>query len=247
MKIKVINPNTTVSMTEKIGAIARSVANPGTEIIACNPDMGPVSIEGHYDEALSVVGILDEIRKGEAEDIDGYIIACFGDPGLLAARELATAPVIGIAEAAMHAASFIATGFSIVTTLSRTKIIARHLVHNYGMTHLCRRIRAIDLPVLDLETDSEIQTLILEECRRALAEDECGAIILGCGGMADLATLISDKLGIPVIDGVSAAVKFIEALVGLQLSTSKTGDLAYPIAKPHLGILSTFTPGRSRK
>lgn len=130
MKIKVINPNTTTSMTEKIGAIASAVANSGTEIIACNPDMGTVSIEGHYDEALSVVGILDEIRKGETEGIDGYIIACFGDPGLLAARELATAPVIGIAEAAMHAASFIATSFSIVTTLSRTKIIARHLVHN---------------------------------------------------------------------------------------------------------------------
>jgi allantoin racemase len=247
MKIKVINPNTTVSMTEKIGAIARSVANPGTEIIACNPDMGTVSIEGHYDEALSVVGILDEIRKGEAEGIDGYIIACFGDPGLLAARELATAPVIGIAEAAMHAASFIATGFSIVTTLSRTKIIARHLVHNYGMTHLCRQIRALDLPVLSLEADLEIKSIILEECRRALAEDDCGAIILGCGGMADLATQISDKLGIPVIDGVSAAVKFIEALAGLQLSTSKTGDLAYPIAKPYTGILSDFTPGRSIK
>jgi allantoin racemase len=62
-----------------------------------------------------------------------------------------------------------------------------------------------------------------------------------------LATLISDKLGIPVIDGVSTAVKFIEALVGLRLSTSKTGDLAYPIAKTHWGILSTFTPARSSK
>ena len=239
MKIKVINPNTTSSMTEKIGAIARTVANPDTEIIACNPNMGAVSIEGHYDEALSVVGILDEIRQGEAEGMDGYIIACFGDPGLLAARELATAPVIGIAEAAMHAASFIATGFSIITTLGRTKIIARHLVHNYGMSHLCRQIRAIDLPVLSLE-DTEVRNLILEECSRALAEDECGAIVLGCSGMADLATLISDRLSIPVIDGVSAAVKFIEALVGLQLSTSKKGDLAYPIAKPYLGMLSSF-------
>ena len=243
MKIKVINPNTTASMTEKIGAIARSVASSGTEIIACNPDLGPVSIEGHYDEALSVVGILDEIRRGEAAGIDGYVIACFGDPGLLAARELATAPVIGIAEAAMHAASFIATGFSIVTTLGRTKIIARHLVNNYGMSHLCRQIRAIDLPVLSLE-DTEIKNLILEECSRAIAEDECGAIILGCGGMADLATSISHELGIPVIDGVSAAVKFIEALVGLQLSTSKTGDLAYPIAKPYTGILFSFKSDR---
>jgi allantoin racemase len=247
MKIKVINPNTTASMTEKIGAIARFFANSGTEIIACNPDMGPVSIEGHYDEALSVVGILDEIRKGEIEEIDGYIIACFGDPGLLAARELTKAPVIGIAEAAMHAASFIATSFSIVTTLSRTKIIARHLVHNYGMTHLCRRIRAIDLPVLSLETNSEIKAVILEECRQAIAEDDCGAIILGCGGMADLATEISAQLGIPVIDGVSAAVKFIEALVGLKISTSKKGDLAYPLTKPYLGILSSFERDRSKK
>ena len=116
----------------------------------------------------------------------------------------------------------------------------RMSLHNYGMSHLCRRIRAIELPVLSLE-DTEVRDLILEECRRALVEDECGAIVLGCGGMADLATLISDKLGIPVIDGVSAAVKFIEALVGLQLSTSKTGDLAYPIAKPYTGILSSMT------
>ncbi len=244
MKIKVINPNTTISMTEKIGAIARSVANFETEIIACSPEMGPVSIEGHYDEAFSVVGIIDEIRKGEAEGIDGYIIACFGDPGLLAARELTRVPVIGIAEAAMHAASFIATSFSIVTTLNRTKIIARHLVNNYGMSHLCRQIRAIDLPVLSLETDLEIKNILLEECHQALVEDECGAIILGCGGMADLATQISDQLEIPVIDGVSAAVKFIEALVGLKLFTSKKGDLAYPLAKPYWGILSSF--GRDR-
>ncbi len=124
MKIKVINPNTTASMTQKIAKAAIAVASPRTEIIACNPEMGPVSIEGHYEEALSVVGILEEIKKGEAAGVDGYVIACFGDPGLLAARELAKGPVLGIAEAAMHAASLIATGFSIVTTLSRTRIIA---------------------------------------------------------------------------------------------------------------------------
>lgn len=241
MKIKVINPNTTASMTQKIGAVARSVANPGTEIIASNPEMGPVSIEGHYDEALSVVGILDEIRKGEAEGVDGYVIACFGDPGLLAARELAKSPVIGIAEASMHAASFISTGFSIVTTLSRTRIIAQHLVENYGMTRFCRKIRAIDLPVLSLEEDEKAKHLILEECRNALIEDRCGAIVLGCGGMADLPAQLSHQLGIPVIDGVSAAVKFVEALVSLELNTSKIGDLAYPIAKPYQGMLTSFS------
>ena len=241
MKIKVINPNTSVSMTQKIGLAAQMVASPGTEIIACNPEMGPISIEGHYDEALSVVGVLDEIRKGEAEGVDGYVIACFGDPGLLAARELAKGPVVGIAEAAMHTASFISTGFSIVTTLSRTKLIAQHLVNNYGMSRLCRNIRAINLPVLSLEANGQAKNLILQECKNAMAEDECGAIVLGCGGMADLAIQLRQQLGIPVIDGVSAAVKIVEVLIGLELGTSKVGDLAYPISKPVVGTLSPFT------
>ncbi|MEM9538260.1 MAG: aspartate/glutamate racemase family protein [Cyanobacteria bacterium P01_E01_bin.42] len=232
MKIKVINPNTTASMTEKIGIAARSVAAPGTEIIACNPQHGPVSIEGHYDEAMSIPGILEEVRSGELEGVDGYVIACFGDPGLFASRELATAPAIGIAEAAMHAASMISTRFSIVTTLSRTKIIAAHLLENYGMTKFCSRIRATDLAVLDLEGDERAKDIILAECRLALTEDECGAIVLGCAGMADLADSISEELGIPVIDGVGVAVKFVEALAGVGLKTSKVGDLAFPLAKP---------------
>ncbi|MEG4441778.1 MULTISPECIES: aspartate/glutamate racemase family protein [unclassified Microcoleus] len=230
MRIKVINPNTNVSMTQKIGAAAVAVASPGTEIVACNPVSGPTAIEGHYDEAMSVVGVLEEISKGEAAGIDGYVIACFGDPGLLAARELAKGPVLGIAEAAMHAASFISTGFSIVTTLERTRVIAQHLVDNYGMTRFCHKVRAIDLPVLSLETP-HAKTAILQECRLALEEDHCGAIVLGCGGMADLPTQLSQELGIPVIDGVSAAVKLVEALVGLGLGTSKVGDLAYPNSK----------------
>ena len=151
MRIKVINPNTTAGMTAKIGEAARAIAAPGTEIVAVNPAFGPVSIESHYDEAVSVLGVLEEVRKGEEEGCDGYIIACFGDPGLLAAREIATGPVVGIAEAAMHAASFISTGFSVVTTLTRTCIIAEHLVERYGMHHACRKVRGTDIPVLDLE------------------------------------------------------------------------------------------------
>ncbi len=244
MRIKLINPNTTASMTQKIETVAKKVAYRDTEIIACHPAMGPVSIEGHYDEALSVIGILEEIHKGEKEGIDGYIIACFGDPGLLASREATAQPVMGIAEAAMHTASLLATGFSIVTTLSRTRIIAEHLVKNYGMTPFCRKIRAIDLPVLDLENavSSLAKEQLMAECRRALAEDGSGAIVLGCSGMADLATEISQNLDVPVIGGVSVAVKWMEGLISLGLKTSKVGDLAFPIAKPYQGILQSFSP-----
>jgi allantoin racemase len=245
MRIKVINPNTTTAMTAKIGAAARRVAAPGTEIIAVNPAAGPVSIESHYDEAVSVLGVLEEVRKGEDEHCDGYVIACFGDPGLLAAREITQAPVLGIAEAAMHVASFIATGFSVVTTLKRTCIIAEHLVERYGLTPFCRRVRGTDVPVLDLEeTGAAAFATIAEECRRAVAEDRCGAIVLGCAGMADLVAAVQREIGVPVIDGVAAAVKLVEAVIGLGLGTSKHGDLAWPISKPYAGNLSHFAPAK---
>jgi allantoin racemase len=241
MRIKIINPNTTESMTHTIAAAARAIAAPGTEISEATSRSGAVSIEGHYDEAMSIVGLVDAIN--EDPDADAYVIACFGDPGLLAAREIATGPVLGIAEAAMHAASFVSTGFSVVTTLERTRVIAEHLVRNYGMEHHCKRVRATDIPVLELENPrSNSRQLILAECERAIVEDKSGAIVLGCAGMADLNSFLEDKLQVPVIDGVAAAVKFAEALVGLGLKTSKRGDLAYPLFKPYVGSLSAYAP-----
>ncbi len=239
MRIKVINPNTTASMTAVIEAAARASASPGTEIRAVSSPSGPVSIEGHYDEAVSVIGLLEEVRAGEREGCDGYVIACFGDPGLLAAREVARGPVLGIAEAAMHAASFVATGFSVVTTLGRTRVIAEHLLRNYGMEHHCRRVRSTELAVLELEDPaSDARRKIVDECRRALDEDGSGAIVLGCAGMADLASDLTRELGVPVIDGVGVAVRFVEALCAIGIGTSKRGDLAFPIAKPFTGSLS---------
>lgn len=242
MRIRVVNPNTTQSMTSTIVAAAKAAAAPGTEIVGATATTGPVSIEGHYDEAVAAVGLLQDLRTADAEGCDGFVIACFGDPGLLAAREVARGPVLGIAEAAMHAASFVATGFSVVTTLGRTRIIAEHLVRSYGMEHHCRGVRATELAVLDLEDPaSDARRVILDECRRALAEDGSGAIVLGCAGMADLARDLTEALGVPVIDGVGVAVKFVEALVSLGISTSKRGDLATPIAKPFLGPLAAMT------
>src|ERR1700709_66568 len=103
MRLLVVNPNTTASMTEKIGAAARAVAAPGTEIDAGNPVSGPPSIEGYYDEAFAVPGLIAEMAK--AGDVDATIIACFDDTGLDAARSFSPTPVIGIGEAAFHLAS----------------------------------------------------------------------------------------------------------------------------------------------
>lgn len=236
MHIRVINPNTTAEMTATIDQAARDLASPGTRITAVNPAHGPVSIESHFDEAISAVGVLEEVLAGEREDTDAYVIACFGDPGLMAARELTRAPVIGIAEAAFHMASLISTRFSVVTTLGRTAIIAEHLLNQYGFRHHCRRVRAAEIPVLELEENADIAVeRVIAECQRAKAEDNIGAIVLGCGGMARLTQRISDEVGLPVVEGVTAAVKLAEALAGLGLGTSKHGDLAFPRPKPFTG------------
>jgi allantoin racemase len=232
MQIRVINPNTTRGMTDTIGSAAQGIAAPGTVITSTQPAHGPVSIESHFDEAIS------------ADGVDAYIIACFGDPGLLAARELTRAPVIGIAEAAFHMATLISTRFSVVTTLGRTGIIAEHLLEQYGFSHHCRRVRAAEIPVLDLEDDGDAAlTRIIEEGRRARDEDGIGAIVLGCGGMADLTDEISKAVGLPVVEGVTAAVKLSEALVGLGLGTSKVGDLAFPRAKAFTGRFEHLSHG----
>ena len=231
VRIQVINPNTSLAMTETIGAAARAVAAPGTEILAVCPSAGVPSIEGHFDEAIAAVGVLEQVKLGREQGVDGHVIACFGDPGLLAARELAQGPVVGIAEAAMHMATLVATRFSVVTTLPRTLIIARHLLHQYGFHDRCAALHAIDLPVK-----------VRARCIQALKEDGCGAIVLGCGGMATLAQELTRELRVPVIDGVSAAVKMVESLVALGLSTSKHGDLAFPEKKALSGQFQALNP-----
>jgi allantoin racemase len=187
-------------------------------------------------------GLLMEVEHGEREGVDAYVIACFGDPGLFAARELARGPVIGIAEAAMHAASVLAPGFSVVTTLGRTRGMVWHLAHRYGMERFCRNVRATELAVLELEVPgSAARATILDQCRRALDEDGSEAIVLGCAGMADLCAQLQDALGVPVVDGVTAALKWCEALVGLNLRTSKHGEYARPLAKRYAGDFERFS------
>jgi len=242
MLIRMINPNTTWAMTEKIGDCARSVAAIGTVVEAVSPTMGPASIESHYDEALAVPGLLAEIATGERDGVDGYVIACFGDPGLDAARELARGPVVGIAEAAMHTASFLGRGFTVVTTLGRTRGRAWELAGRYGMSAFCRNVRACEIPVLELDVPgSPARELITQECKRAVEDDGADVVVLGCAGMADLCSYISEQVGVPVVDGVAAATKTVESLVALGLATSTRSEYAAPGPKQYAGLLQQFT------
>lgn len=235
MKLLVVNPNTSEAMTAGIARAARAVAAPGTGIVAVNPGFGPQSIEGHFDEAVAAAGVAEQLRACTPAP-DAAVIACFGDPGLDAAREALDGPVLGIAEAAFHAASMVATGFSVVTTMTRTCVIAERLVQRYGFERSCRGIHGTDIAVLDLEHGGAAALAQIEDCaRQALARDRSEAIVLGCAGMAELAAALEQRLGVPVIDGVGVAVKFAEALVALGLRTSKRGDYARPLPKRYTG------------
>jgi allantoin racemase len=232
-RIWVINPNTTAAMTAKIEDCARAVVGSDTSVTGITSDIGPESIESHYDEALSVPGVLRAIERGEREGVDGYVIACFGDPGLDAARELATGPVIGIAEAAMHTASHLGRGFSVVTTLERTVGRATDLAERYGMQRFCRGIHTCEIPVLKLDTDPDARKIITQACRNAVESDGSDAVVLGCAGMADMCSEISAELGVPVVDGVSAATLIVRSLVTMGLRTSARGEYAPPPPKAY--------------
>jgi allantoin racemase len=232
--IWVINPNTTGAMTAAIQRCARAVVAPGTSVTGITPTSGPPSIESHYDEAMSVPGLLAAIRRGEGEGVDGYVVACFGDPGLDAARELARGPVIGIAEAAMQTASHLGRGFSVVTTLARTIGRAEELAEHYGMQRFCRGIHACEIPVLDLDSDPDARKVVTEACREALEADGSDVLVLGCAGMADMCAPISTELGVPVVDGVTAATLTVQSLVAMGLGTSKRGEFAMPPDKDYV-------------
>jgi allantoin racemase len=243
MRILIVNPNTTAAMTEKIGQAARAAAAAGTEIIAVNPPDGPVSIEGYYDEAFSVPGLLAEIARGDALGVAAHIIACFDDTGLEAARCISPMPVVGIGEAAFHLASMLGHRFSVVTTLSRSIAAIENNLLKYGLASRCANVRACEVPVLSLDDPSaDAASRIGAEIELAKREDRAEVIVLGCAGMADLAARLAETHGLPVLDGVTCAVKLAEAFGALGLKTSKIGAFSLPRPKPYLGSMAPFAP-----
>jgi allantoin racemase len=243
MRLHVVNPNTTASMTAKIAAAARSIALPDTLIDARQPAMGPVSIEGFYDEAFAVPGMLGCIREADRDGADAHIIACFDDTGLDAARAAAKAPVIGIGEAGFHMASLIAARFAVVTTLGVSIVPIEHNLRKYGLAERCARVRAAEVPVLALEErNTDALAKISTEITATIRDDRAEAIVLGCAGMADLANELAATHGLPVIDGVAAAVTLAESLVRLGLKTSRLGPYAAPRSKTYSGPFSPFQP-----
>ncbi len=235
MRLFVYNPNSSREMTALIARSAKAAASAGTTIAAdCAHPPVPPSIEGYHDEAVAVPPMLDALRRAELAGANAYVIACFDDPGIGAAREVVRGPVIGIAQAAMQVATVLATRFSVVTTLPRAIPIIEDLALRYGAERSLRRVRAVDLPVLALEADPDYaKSLLRAQVLAARDQDRAEAVILGCAGMADMCHALSEETGLPVIDGVHAAVRLAEGLAGGGYVTSKVGAYAWPRDKSH--------------
>ncbi len=237
MRIKIINPNTTQSMTDKIYDAAVSVARPGTEIVAVSPERGPASIDNYHDQFATLVGLMEEVHKGVKANFDGFIVAAACDPGLYAARQIADVPVVGIGEASMYMACMVAAKFSIVTVIKTIVPLLQDVVDRSGMRDKCVSIRSTSMSILEYEHDPERGLYELtEESKKAVHEDGAEAICFGSAGMVKFAEGLERELNVPVFDGVTAAVKLVEGLVELGKKTSKMLNYKYPEKKEYKGF-----------
>jgi allantoin racemase len=231
MRILVVNVNTTESMTDSIGRQAAAVASPGTEIVALTPLFGADSVEGNYESYLSAIAVMETVRA-YPDPFDAVIQAGYGEHGREGLQELLDVPVVDITEAGASTAMFLGHKYSVVTTLDRAVPMIEDRLKLAGLDARCASVRASGLAVLELEEDPDrAVAAIVEQAERAVTQDRAEVIVLGCGGMAGLDADIRKRTGVPVVDGVAAAVTIAESLVRLGLSTSKVRTYAAPRPK----------------
>jgi allantoin racemase len=231
MRILVANVNTTESMTAAIAESARSAASAGTEIVGITPRFGADSCEGNFESYLAAIAVMDAITQ-YPEPYDAVIQAGYGEHGREGLQELLDVPVVDITEAAASTAMYLGHKYSVVTTLDRTVPLIEDRLKLAGLDARCASVRASGLGVLELESDPErAVAAIVERSREAVERDHAEVICLGCGGMAELEEKVAAATGVPIVDGVRAAVTIAEGLVRLGLSTSKVRTYATPRKK----------------
>jgi allantoin racemase len=221
VKILLVNPNTTASMTEEMVAAARRVGSADCEVIGATAAHGVDSIDGYYDELLGGYAVAATVRE-HAGAFDGAIVACFGDPGLDAARELTEAPIVGIAEASFMTAMTLGRRFSVLTTLDRGVPPIEDVIRRHGVADRCASVRATGLSVIEADSSPTVAADALERAGRlALEVDGADVLCLGCGAMVEVRERLEQRLGVPVIEGAPAAQVIVEGLVRCGWRTSK--------------------------
>jgi allantoin racemase len=230
VRILVLNPNTSESMTAEIAEAAQAAAAQGTTVVCLTPRFGASAIDSAAESYLSAVGVMDVVATlldADAFDYDAVVLAGFGEHGRDALAEMLSVPVFDIAECAAHVAHLIGRKFSVITTLARSIAPIEDRLLLAGLDAHCASVRACGLGTAAVDADpAGAVRAIVDEAAKAIAEDGADVICLGCAGMAGVTAVISNKLGVPAVDGVAAAIALAQAVVGLGLSTSKAGSYA---------------------
>ena len=212
-------------------ALLRTIVAPDTTIDIAVPEEGPVVIESRTDSALAVPELLRGVVAAEKQEYDGVVLSCFGDPGIDAARELVSIPVVSSGQSSMHVAAQLGSRFSILSPGSGGSGRARDNPLKYGFQQSYASTRGVGMSVMDLNRDREgtLNQLVRvgEQC---IDEDRADTLILGCLSMAfhDVAGELSARLGIPVVNPVHASIALAELLVHSSTAHSK---IAYPVPR----------------
>ena len=224
MRILLVNVNTTSTMTSAITSVARRYARPGTNIVGIQPTWGPESVEGFMEGVLSAAAVIERLATFR-DSFDAVVLAGYGESGREAVRELVDVPVLDVADSAAVFACQLGRRFSVVTTFDRSVPQIEESLRNAGLDGRCASVRATGLGVLE-QDEERTRRRLLEEARRAIDDDGAEVICLGCGGMAGFDKELERELGVPVIDGVVAAVKLAESFYDYGLKTSKVTAFA---------------------
>jgi len=236
MKILLANPNTSVGITARIAAVARAAASPGTEVVAVTGATGVPYIATRAEAAVAGRTTL-ELMAEHAPGCDAAVVAAFGDPGVGGARELLDIPVIGLAEAAMLTACMLGRRFAIVTFAVALGPWYRECVEYNGLAGRLAAIRCLEAPFADIgAVQAEKAALLVEMCRRAVAEDAADVVILGGAPLAGLAAEVAHLVPVPLVDGVAAAVGQAELLARLGVRKATAGTFRKPAAKTVVGV-----------
>lgn len=236
MKLLLINPNTSASVSDLIRAEAERSAAPGTEVQVLTAPFGVAYIETRF-EALIGAYAVAELAAAHQGEYDALVVAAFGDPGLQGMREVLPCPVIGLTDSALASACLLGQRFSIVAISQRIRAWYGETVAAYGLTSRLASIRGLDEPLADIGNVQGNQgERLVQLAERCVAEDGADVIVLAGAPLAGLARSLRGRLPVPCVDGVSSAVRHAETLVALQPGSARSGSFAPPPIKPNQGL-----------
>ena len=231
MRILVLNPNTSTGITDRLMGAARPAAATGTELVALTAPRGFPYIATRAEAQIGGAIAIEMLAEHHA-GFDAAIIAAFGDPGLLGARELFDLPVVGMAEAAMLTACMLGKRFAIVTFAQALGPWYEECVETHGLTGRLAGIRMLDDSIGAVsDVQDEKEELLVQLANAAVMQDEADVVILAGAPLAGLAEKVKHRIPVPVVDQMAAAVKQAEALVSLRLRKATAGSFRRPAAK----------------